>query len=177
MLTLVPSVAAKTEALIDMDGGDLEIIAGQFFIADKRDTPTPAYLIRVRGGDLACAAAGWLVLSISGRTITRPSSVSRAKEQAGHPDVPAMPLARRQDAAGSQGSDVTVRLKDSVLWAAGDALVLEALGLPQPRCLVALENNTVAVRQSAVRSRQCRCRSAQTHHHPGKSEFLPRSLP
>ena len=53
-LTLTPNPLAteEREPLIDIEDGNLEIIKGRFLLENKRSGAAPAYLIRLRGGDL-----------------------------------------------------------------------------------------------------------------------------
>jgi hypothetical protein len=147
-LTLVPDArtAEGRDALIEVDGGSLELIGARVKFANSKFATIPARVLSVRGGDLvlhSCRLQGPLNQApddfqglIRFQTTTAPEAACRfvVNESA---LLSAGTVIHVQGRAG-------IRCKQSVLLADGDLFHLEPG--PSPELQVVLEQNTIATR-------------------------------
>jgi hypothetical protein len=157
-LTLVPNgaTAADHEALIDIADGNLEIVGGTIRFADRKLALLPAYMLRVRGGDLSLVGC-----RLEGPLAQPPDSYRGLVDFEAAGDK-----AERTHACGLADSVLIsgrtllrmanpgwrLRIENCVLLANGNALELDPGDTDRSRLDVqgSLRRNTVAVKGAVV---------------------------
>jgi len=158
---LVPhdSIASDADALIDVEGGHLEMIGGGVRLPDFRLALMPPYAIKVRGGDLRlfhCRLQGPLLNAPPGY-----QGLIRFEGASSEPDPTKVRgctlnetvLVSGKSALHLVGGGARVRLRQCVLLSAADAIHFDPGPTAKARldvqCL--LEQTTVAARRAMVR--------------------------
>lgn len=145
-------------ALIDVDGGNLELLGVSLKLANNTFAPHPRHLVHVRGGDLrvfGCRLVGPLsrtpktFAGLIGFEGSGDSSAALARDCGIAESV----LAAGNTCVHSIGSGARVRLRDCVVVAGRDAVHLDPGPDMKPRlnsqCF--LDSCTVAARRAAIR--------------------------
>ncbi len=159
--TLVPhdSTAPDADALIDLDGGSLEMIGGGIRFPDSRQALMPPHAVKVRGGDLRlfhCRLQGPLK-----DAPPRYQGLVRFEGASGEPDPTKVRgcalnesvLVSAKSALHLVGGGARIRLRQCILLSTADALYFDPGPTARPRldvqCL--LEQTTVVGRKALVR--------------------------
>jgi serine/threonine-protein kinase len=155
-LVLVPTNTAGAEALIDIDGGSLEIIGGKIRFPNQRSGSVPDYLLKVHGGDLrlsGCRLEGPLEQAPrSFRGLIHFQSAENDRSEQGQGCALAnCVLLSGKECIDARGAGARLRLQNCVVVAGSDAIRV-ASGTPawgqRPTCI--LEHNSVAARRAVL---------------------------
>jgi hypothetical protein len=155
-LTLVPrgDTAAGQDALIDVDGGSLEVVGGRLRCAGRS---LPGHVLRVRRGDLRllrCRLEGPQTELPKGyRGLVRFEGAGKVRaEKAPACALKACVLESGGHAVEVAGAGARLYVKGCVVLTAGDALRLDPGDSPPPRLNVtcSLEGNTIATSGSVL---------------------------
>jgi len=146
------------EALIDIQDGNLDIINGDLRLADFPHAAAPAYLLRVRGGDLRLFRTrleGPVLYAADAdafRALIDVEGAGAGAGKAGGCAANECVLLSGRDGVRVHGNGARLLLRQTVLVAAGDALRLEPApddkGRANLHCL--LEHATVAGRKAVI---------------------------
>jgi serine/threonine protein kinase len=147
-LTLVPAPgSADQEALIQVDGGNLEIIGAHLIFPEKRARAAPRHLIRVRGGKLRLFGCHLRGLLSGGGTYQGLIDLAGPKAACAISDSV---LASSGSVLSLHGGG-QLRLHQSLALAADDLLVLDlADAASRSSILCALEHATLAGRRNLI---------------------------
>jgi hypothetical protein len=152
-LVLVPANAAGLEALIDIDGGSLEIIGGKIRFPNHRSGSVPDYVLKVHGGDLrlsGCRLEG--PLEQAPRSFRGLIHFQDDRSEQGHECALANSvLLSGKECICTRGAGGRLRLQNCVIVAGSDAIRVEPGAPPtglRPTCI--LEHNSVAARGAVL---------------------------
>lgn len=169
-LTLeLKSGGAAANALIDVEGGSLEIQRGRIRYENSRIAALPPHMIRVRGGDLRLNRC-----TLLGPLSKAPDSFQSliACEGAGCGAAQPVQVALREcvlqcgkTIVELRNSSTRLRCRGSVLYSLGDVVAVElgALLTSRPDIVTSFENNTIAHRGAFL---GLRCFEAPAHCQP-----------
>jgi len=146
-------------ALIEVQGGNLEIRNGRFRFPNSRLAALPPYMIRLQGGDLhlsRCILTGPLSKTPDGfRSLVGFDGAGFAALQPSTVTLRDCAFLSGRHALELRGSAVRLRSRGCLYYALGDAVVFDlgALESSRPDAEALFEHNTVAVRQAFVNVR------------------------
>jgi serine/threonine-protein kinase len=155
-LTLTPSTAAgDQEALIQVDGGDLELRGARIVFPSSRFAAVPRHVLQVRGGNMRLAGC-----HLQGQLVSTNEAYQgligfdgSGKDTAPTPSCAVSEcilLSGRTVFQLRQGG-ARLRLQQSLALAADDFLLLDLTGAPpRPNVKCSLEHNTLAVRRALI---------------------------
>jgi len=154
--TLVPKGGGGVgSALIEMDGGVLEMVNGRIQFPDTRSAILPASLIKVRNGEVRFRGC-----TFEGPHDRAPDSFQsllrvEATDAISENPLPVMiqdcVLHANRCLVDLDGSNFALWVKNSVLLAGDDAVHLMSSGTPRPSTFLLFEDNTFAVRKSFLK--------------------------
>jgi hypothetical protein len=155
-LVLVPNgvTAADHEALIEVVDGNLEMVGGTIRFTDRKLAPLPAYMLKVRGGDLSLAGCrlegplaqppeyyrGLILFEGSDQATERSNGCALADAVL----ISAKTLVRVAHAG------IRLRMENCLLLANGDALEFDPGEQPLREMQASLRHNTVAVNRAVI---------------------------
>jgi eukaryotic-like serine/threonine-protein kinase len=160
LLTLELKPGGNPGAMIDVEGGSLEIQQGRFRYENSRLAGLPPHLIRVRGGDLSlqrCTIIG----PLSKTPDSFHSLIALEGAGAGAPQPAQITLRDCVLLCGKplielKNPGARLRCRGCLLYALGDVVAIDvsALTTSRPDLIALFENNTIALRRGFV---QVRC--------------------
>jgi serine/threonine protein kinase len=153
-LTLELKPGSVAPAIIDVEGGALEIHHGRFRFENSRIAAMPPHVIRVRGGDLRlqrCTITGPLSKapdSFQSLIACHGSGIGGA--QPVHVSVRDCVLQGGKPLIELKNPGIHLRCRGSLLYGLGDALVVDLSTSPISRTdvIASFDNNTIAQRQA-----------------------------
>jgi hypothetical protein len=159
-LTLELKPGGSPAAMIDVDGGSLEIQQGRFRYENSRIAALPPHLIRVRGGDLTLQRST-LIGPLSKTPDSFHSLIAFEGAGAGAPQPALLTLRNCALLCGKplielKNPGARLRCRGCLLYALGDAVAVDvsALTTSRPDLTALFDNNTIALRRGFL---QVRC--------------------
>jgi hypothetical protein len=153
-LTVKPGSVGKEAALLQLEGGSLELLGARISYPESRTAVVPPYMVLVRDAELklkGCVFQAPHELAPDAfKGLLRCETMRLDEEKPTPLVIQDCVLRAPRRLLELHGANVVLRCKNNLFYAGEDGLLLAPAALSQPRLCLVLENNTFATRGNAL---------------------------